>query len=157
MVGQQCSEKYIRASKKEFNKKISFRQKASISFDLAKCYKGTNDSVYKYWLTQTIENYKQDYGHPSHSQLVLSLYHLGYAYFELNDYKAAETYFNKYMKSNTRLSPSVLESTAFLYYGISLYNNKSYSDAVEMFKTYKIAQPTDKLAGEYIEKCKNVK
>jgi tetratricopeptide (TPR) repeat protein len=157
MCGQQCSEKYIRTAKKEFNKRSSFPHKASIAFDLAKCYKGVNDSIYKYWLTQTIENYKQGYGHPSHSQLVLSLYNTGYAYFELNDFKASETYFNKSIKCNNRLSPSVIDSTVYLYYGISLYNNKKYSDAVEVLKTYKIAQPTNKLADEYIEKCNNVK
>ena len=157
VYGQECGEKFIKNATKEFNKKNSFRQKASISFDIAKCYKGKNDSMYWYWLTQTIENYNQDYGHSSHSQLAIALYQTGYAYFELKDFKASETYFNKSIRCNKTLIPPVLDSTVYLYYGISLYHNKNFNDAVEILKIYKKTHPTNNIADKYIEKCINPK
>ncbi len=117
---QDCSKKSIKAAKKEFNKKnTSFSRKATIAFNMAMCYQTKNDSVYRYWLNETIENNKQDYGHPKQIAVRINkLYQTGFAYYELKDYKTSETYLTKAIRANQGSIPSVLDSTVYLYYGV---------------------------------------
>jgi tetratricopeptide (TPR) repeat protein len=153
VYAQDCSNKAIKTAKRHYKKSGNFVKKGIIAFDIAMCYKTKNDSLYRYWLWQTIEISKQGAHTKIMSEKIYQLYNTGFAYYELKNYKGSEVYFAKAIMANKRSSPPVLDSTVYLYYGISLFNNKHYADASDALTIYKKSQPSDTLTDSYLKEC----
>lgn len=147
-------EKNIKQNIKAYHKTNSYSKKGDLAFEIAKYYQYKTDSLYKYWLQQTIDNNNSDYGHPKQISIIINkLFKTGFSYYGLKDYKTAEVYFAKAIKGNEHFNSSIIDSMTYLYYGISLFNNNRIDEAKDVLIKFKNKYPTNILVDEYLEKC----
>ncbi len=148
-----CSDKDINRLKKSIKKENYCGRKGLIQFNLAQCYKSTNDSLCKVLLNESLMTFKGCYDHPLRSEITNRLFICSEIAFELKNYKDAEGYYIRALSaitSSTNIKPKYI-----LIYGLTLCENKNFAEALKAFETYKFMVPSDKTVDEYIDKCKN--
>jgi peptidoglycan-associated lipoprotein len=94
-----------------------------------------------------INLYKQVYSDAPNDKKPLILYRSGYASQEINDYKGAETYYNKAIASNF--------DDPIVYYKLAevLKSQKRYDDAIVEYKNYKAKGGNAKKADLGVKSC----
>ncbi|MCU0361137.1 MAG: OmpA family protein [Bacteroidia bacterium] len=94
-----------------------------------------------------INLYKQVYSDAPNDKKPLILYRSGYASQEINDYKGAETYYNKAIASNF--------DDPIVYYKLAevLKSQKRYDDAIVEYKNYKTKGGNAKKADLGVKSC----
>jgi tetratricopeptide (TPR) repeat protein len=143
-----CSEKGIKQQRKKI-KKASCIKKPTLILNMAKCYKGINDSLYLQYARYALDETKRNTCCVEYKLRVRNTLVCAEASFILKDYKGAQLYYEK-----APFFPDSMSVQHLKNYGISLTENKRYEDALKIFEALKIIYNTDSEIDEYEKRCR---
>ena len=142
---QKLEKDYLKSKKKTIKK---YHGKGNLAYSIADCYRMNNDTTYLIWYYNAVVSLKKDYSkEKDKSKKPLLLLRIAFSYYYISDFKQAEIYFRKAIKSK------IDNPLAFYYLCLSLVKQQKWKEAYDELSVYKtqcfVCDDTDEL----MKKC----